>query len=360
MHCPLNYGAILQTYALQTYLEFLGLKVEVINYRPNYIIYDQSVMYVGEQYRKNILTKWAYRIIKAPSKIGRRRKFAMFAKNELHLTSKYETYESLQKAGLDADYFFCGSDQIWNAVSGSHKDLAYFLEFVPNGRIKISYAASGNLPLSNSEVKNITFPMINKIDCISMREDSTIADIQPFIEKPISHVCDPVFLLKGEKWRKLYKLYSTFKPTEKYVLVYPIGNGIESTIIQATNCARQLNFPLYMISASNRRDNRIDKQFNVNPYDFLALIDNAECIVTNSFHGTSFSIILEKQFWACAAEGANQRITSLLGKADLLERLIIENCSIDYSIQAPLNYALMNLDEYIGHSKSFIQNCINE
>ena len=89
MHCPLNYGAILQTYGLQTYLESLGVKTEIIDYRPDYIVCDQSLMYVGgEQYKKNFLTRWAYRILKAPSKISRRRDFAKFANQELHLTPK--------------------------------------------------------------------------------------------------------------------------------------------------------------------------------------------------------------------------------------------------------------------------------
>lgn len=361
MHCPLNYGAILQTYGLQTYLESLGLKVEVIDYRPNYIVCDQSLMYVGgEQYKRNLLTRWAYRIFKAPSKFSRIKKFAMFTQNELHLTSEFKTFGDIQNAGLNADYFFCGSDQIWNVVSGAHKDPSYFLEFVPNGLKRISYAASGNLPLTNEEVKEITIPMINKIDCISMREDSTIATIQPFIEKPITHVCDPVFLLNGRDWRSLYKKHSTFRPTKKYVLVYPMGNGEENTMIQACKCAKYMKLPLYKISASKHKDNRIAKQFNVNPYDFLALIDNAECIVTNSFHGTSFSIIFGKQFWASVAEGSNQRITSILGKSGLSNRLILGNDAIDYSAKVDSYSAMQYLDEYINQSKSFIQNSINE
>lgn len=260
---------------------------------------------------------------------------------------------------MDADFFFCGSDQIWNTVSGAHIDPAYFLSFAPEGRKKISYAASGNLPLTE-EVKSITFPMINKIDCISMREDSTIASIQPYINKPITHVCDPVFLLKAEEWRELYKKHSTFKPREKYVLVYPMGGGAENTVEQASICAKQLNIPLYKISASKRKDSRIDKQFNINPYDFLALIDNASCIVTNSFHGTSFSIILGKQFWTCVAEGSNQRITSLLGKAGILERLIVGNAQPDYSVSVDINLALNNLGTYINQSEGFIKNSINE
>lgn len=360
MHCPLNYGAILQTYALQTHIESLGLKVGVIDYRPEYIVCDQSLMYVGgEQYKRNIFTKWAYRILKAPSKMGRKRKFALFAKNELHLSPEYKKYEDIKDAELDADFFFCGSDQIWNVVSGAHIDPAFFLSFAPEGRKKISYAASGNLPLTE-EVKSITFSMINKIDCISMREDSTIASIQPYINKPIIHVCDPVFLLNAEEWRELYKKHSTFKPKEKYVLVYPMGNGEENTMKHASMCAKLLGLPLYKISASKRKDTRIDKLFNVNPYNFLALLDNASCVVTNSFHGTSFSLILGKQFWTCVAEGSNQRITSLLDKAGVLGRLIVENTQPDYSIGVDINLALNNLSNYINQSENFIKNSINE
>lgn len=317
MHCPLNYGAILQTYALQKYLESLKLKVCVIDYRPNYIVYDQSLFYVGgSQYKKNILTRCAYRVMKAPSKIMRRISFANFANSELNLTKRFYTYEEICKAKLEADYFICGSDQIWNTVSGSYKDPAYFLDFVQEDDKKISYAASGNLPLTD-EVKSITIPMINRIARISMREDSTIATVSPFVNKPIAHVCDPVFLLDPEDWRNLYKCHESFSPKERYILVYPMGNGGENTIENAYQIARQNKLPLYMVSASSRHDSRIDKQFNVSPYTFLSLIDKAEFVVTNSFHGTSFSIIFKKQFLTCVAEGSNQRIVSLLHAAGL-------------------------------------------
>lgn len=360
MHCPLNYGAILQTYALQTYLKSLGLQVSIIDYRPDYIVCDQNIMYVGgEQYKKNIFTRWGYRLLKAPFKLNRKRKFANFAKKMLHLTSVYNTYEDIVNSKLSADYFFCGSDQIWNVVSGAHKDPAYFLEFVPSGSKKISYAASGNLPLTD-EVKNITFPMIAKIDCISMREDSTIKSIQPYIGKPITHVCDPVFLLDGKSWKSLYKNNSSFKLKEKYILVYPMGNGANNTITQARNIANQMNLPLYMISASKRKEVRVDKQFDVNPFDFLSLIDNAECVVTNSFHGTSFSILFQKQFWTCVAEGSNQRISSLLEKAGLINRLLVGDNQPSITSHILFDSIGLSLRSYITQSQNFIKNSIDE
>lgn len=244
-------------------------------------------------------------------------------------------------------------------VSGAHKDPSYFLRFAPAVRKKISYAASGNLPLTD-EVKTITFPMITSLDSISMREDSTIESIQPYIEKTITHVCDPVFLLDSNNWRELYRRHTSLKIKEKYVLVYPMGNGAENTIEHARKVANHKKLPLYMISASQKRDSRVSKQFNVTPYDFLALIDNADCIITNSFHGTSFSIILEKQFWACVAEGSNQRITSLLEQAGIRNRLLVGENMPDFSASDELLSAKQNLSAYISQSKSFILNSINE
>ncbi len=360
MHCPLNYGAILQTYALQTYLESLEIKTRIIDYRPDYIVCDQSLMYVGaEQFRRNLFTRWAYRLIKAPFKFGRIRRFKKFAKNELHLTQEFKTYDELCSANLDADYFICGSDQIWNVVSGAYKDPSYFLGFVSDNEKKISYAASGNLPITD-EVIRVTFPMINNIGHLSMREDSTIKFIQPFIDKPITHVCDPVFLLDRDSWRSLYKKNSHFQPKEKYILVYPMSKGAEATISTAYNLSKELGYPLYMISASNRSDSRISRQFNVDPYTFLSLIDNAEYVITNSFHGTSFSIILEKQFWTCVAEGSNQRIMSLLGAADIEDRLLTGQDEPIVNSVVDLKQAKLKLSRYIANSKEFLKSYIYE
>lgn len=358
MHCPLNYGAILQTYALQTYIESLGIKVRVIDYRPEYIVDDQSYMYVGDvRFKRLAILRWAYRLSKAPSKFKRIKAFKLFSNNELHLTPTFHTFAEIKAANLIGDFFICGSDQIWNVVSGAYKDPSYFLGFVPDNIKKISYAASGNLPITN-ETKDITIPMINRIDCISMREESTIETIQPYVNKAISHVCDPVFLLSSESWRMLYKGHSRLRLKGKYVLAYPMGNGVDKVIQKAIRIANHLNLPVYLLSASQRRDSRITKQFNVNPYDFLSLIDNAEVIVTNSFHGTSFSIIFKKQFWTTVAEGSNQRITSLLAKAGLQDRLLIDDCLPDLDSVIDYNNKLNVLQGFIHQSKDFVHSSL--
>ena len=90
------------------------------------------------------------------------------------------------------------------------------------------------------------------------------------------------------------------------------------------------------------------------------MIDNADFVVTNSFHGTSFCILFEKPFITCVAKGANQRITSLLRKADLLERLNLEDNKIVYNAFIDFREAKANLTNYINISKEYIKQMIDE
>lgn len=359
MHCPLNYGAVMQTYAFQCYLESLGLDVKIIDYNPYYIIYDQSLMYVGDDnYRTSLIRQWAYRLYKAPHKLKRIKNFSKFKKEELHLTKRFESYDDIIKSCPQFDYYFCGSDQIWNVVSGAHKDPAYFLQWVEDKTKRFSYAASGNLPLSD-EVLNITIPMINDLNGISMREKSTIDIIQPFVKKEITHVCDPVFLLDETEWRKLASKNKNRGKRGHYVLVYPMGNGGENVTQKGYELAQKLNLPLYKISSSQRKDKRVDKLLNVPPYEFLQMIIECDYFVTNSFHGTAFSIIFEKKFWSCVAEGSNQRLSSLLEVCGLSSRMI----SSEYIFENPYEEidfvsAKKNLNVFVSQSKSYINGIV--
>lgn len=358
MHCPLNYGAVLQTYAFQTYLEKNGIKTQIIDYNPEYIVYDQSLMYVGnEQLKKYWITRWLYRIIKFPVKSKRKRLFKRFRNNELHLTSRYETFDELERASISSDYFFCGSDQIWNTKTGAHLDPSYFLGFVKDKNKCSSYAASGNLPLID-EVKEKTFPMINRLSNVSIREDSTINTIQPYIDKTIVHVCDPVFLLDLVDWKKLYQKKSTFKKREKYILVYPMGLGVENVLNKAVELSAQLKLPIYCLTDSQKRDKRISKYINTDPYTFLSLIDNADYVVTNSFHGTSFSIIFEKIFWTCVAVGTNHRLESLLHRCGLQNRVLSEQSNFILEDLPDFKNVKCLLKGYIDSSKLYIKNII--
>lgn len=361
MHWPLNYGAVLQAYAFQTYLESRGLAVNVIDYNPPYF-HGQDLMHVGDKkFRKNIITRWAYRIYKIPSKYGRKQKFKQFRNRELHLSERFDTYEEIKAANLEADVFFCGSDQIWNSSNSSCKDPAYFLEFVSDKRKRNSYAASGNmhLPLAD-DILNYSIPMINELNHISMREDSTIANIQPYVKKRITHVCDPVFLLSDRQWYELASHGKSFQKKQPFVLIYPMGGGVEAVIQKGYELAQHVGIPLYCITGSQRKDKRINKYFNTDPYTFLNLIINADYLVTNSFHGTAFGIIFRKNFWTLPAEGSNQRLVSILNICGLEDRQISTDIDICKLYDTDYNQAHQRLNEFVMSSKEYINDIIGE
>lgn len=357
MHCPLNYGAVLQTYALQTYIESLGHSVEIIDYRPEYIVYDQSLTYVGnEKFQRNFLTRLIYIICKIPSKTQRILKFHRFYKKRLNLTERiYKTFNDLVNFCPNADHYICGSDQIWSYNNGAYKDPAYFLGFSPKAKKRSSYAPSGNFPAPlPSEMEKCIIAMINQLDNVSVREENTKILIQPLVNKEITEVLDPVFLHDKDFWTSVN--INRNKRSEKYVLIYLVGDS-DNIIRTVIPFAQKRRLPIYCITSSQREIHGISKKIIPSPDEFITLINDAEYVFTNSFHGTAFSIILEKQFWVYRTQIANSRIVSLLKKVDLLHRLVTDNDS-DLSSEIDFSKVRPHIEKWVETSKTYIKNIL--
>ena len=136
-HDVYNFGASLQAYALQHYLEELGHEVEIINYRPGYLYkkYDWK-SFTSKKFDKLnsfFVTRWMFRIAKwsyLRFSLGRKKCFDEFTKNYLKLTDKtYYTFEELKMNPPCADIIIAGSDQIWNPLFPNGKDPSYYIDF---------------------------------------------------------------------------------------------------------------------------------------------------------------------------------------------------------------------------------------
>lgn len=321
LHCPINYGAALQAYALKAHLQKEGYDAELIDYRPSYVTDKQAYTYAGSLAKsKNYLKKALYLIAKFPSRFRVKRNFGRFLKNELCSTGViYHSYEELKSNPPVADVYICGSDQIWNTNMENGWDDSFFLSFVKHGK-KYSYAASMaiNRELSVEESNRFKTQLAD-YEAISVREQDAQQILQPIIKKNINWVLDPVYLLSAEQWMTLA---NKEKPVAKgkYILLYPMGNG-ENVNAVAQALSQKSGLPIYAISRSMKI--KSDRVFNgYSPYQFLQLMRGAEYVVTNSFHGTSFSIIFQKNFWACSIGKTSSRIASLLGSLDLKHRYI--------------------------------------
>lgn len=358
---PLNYGANLQAYALQTYLEKQGCKAEVIDYAPDYYTDHLSLCYVGDpKFRKNLLLRWGYILYKLPSRWKRKRNFAVFQKQYLHLTSRrYKSYDELLGYPPGADGYIVGSDQVWNTHGTRGYNPAFYLEFVADSTKRASYAASMAIdePISD-RVKRDVFPMINKLQHVSVRESMTIDVIQPYVNKKVHHVLDPVYLLGAEDWNKLAGVSDAV--AADYILIYPMGDG-KDVLEKANVLAKNTGFPIYCISASKRSFPGVAKRFDCNVVKFVELFAKARYVVTDSFHGTSFSIIYRKVFWTCEAGHNNHRLVSLLQGFGLEDRYVSKDVELDpTALTVDYAYAEQRIREAIGRSKNYLRVVIED
>lgn len=344
-HDVYNYGASLQAFALQTFLEKDGHNVEIIDYKPDYIDFPYKVstfVHPDSPVRrftdKCSIIKLLYGIKRylwyIPT-IGRKRAFDRFTKQYLKLTKKYSCNDGLSKDVPAADTYIVGSDQVWNSITMLNgSDSAFYLQFAPKSKKRLSYAASfGSISVSEKH-KDIIKQWLSTFDAISVRENSGVEVLQDLGIKG-THVCDPVFLLSKEEW--IHNL-NISKNDEKYVLIYNLTAKNEQLICDAKKTADRLGAKLYSVSPMQIKE--ADKCFaNVGPEHFVSLIFNASFVFTNSFHATAFSIISRRQFctYNYHSKANSSRMHSVLAEMEMLDRLNITD--IDKTIDTPIDYS---------------------
>lgn len=354
-HDVYNLGASLQAYALMEYLTQLGHEVEIIDYKPEYLSRHYKLSLIANpKYEKNIILKSSYLLLKLPRRLvekygKRKREFDKFKRQYLKLTAKkYRSNQELKKDLPEADLYIAGSDQIWNTLFQNGKDASFYLEFAPQDKIKISYAASfstENIVQGYSE--KIT-GWLKRLDCISVRELSGMKILQDLGIDRGKVVLDPVFLLSKNEWKNI-SLKSFGRQKEKYLLVYDFDNS-EYIEKLAKRLSKKNQWKIFSIQKSKYADRVFWKS---GPLEFLELIDNAEFVISNSFHATAFSLIFNKQFVVVnRKEGINTRMKDLLSIVNLENRMICE----EKEEILPIDYKRVNvlLENKIDESKKYL------
>ncbi len=309
-HFPLNYGAVLQAYALSKCLRSLGHNVEIIDYRPDYHVkkYQWQWKNCGFNFQNFI-----YPVL--------HKKFDIFRTQHLKLSHRpYRSLEELKADPPKLDAYICGSDQIWNPDI-TDLDSAYFLDFGPEYIKRISYAGSfGKTELNHDEQTRLK-PYFHAIDYLSVRESSGADIINDICGRKAEHVLDPTLLIDD------YDTVAEPCPIKKgYVLLLNLQNN---TLLKKTAefIGRELQIPTVVLNNYSMKlwDQR-GKRLFPSPGEYLGLIKHADCVVTNSFHGTIFSIIFKKLFVVTALSGhstqKNTRITWLLHSSGLSDHFL--------------------------------------
>ncbi len=357
-HDVYNYGASLQAYALMKYLQLLGHDVEIIDYKPSYLSRHYALFGVGNpKYRKNFVLRLAYNVLKFPGRLLALRKKKIFDKyQESHLvrTSKrYVSNDELKTYLPQADAYICGSDQIWNPLFNNGKDKAFYLDFAPADKRKIAYAASMAVDAIPSADCDFMRQQIARLDSVSVRESTAVALLSDLgIEA--TRVMDPVFFHDKDFWtgelREKGKVYSQ----SGYIFVYDFDKNTEIKSF-AVEFAKKNGLKIVTAFKSDYATLSLNLK---DPNDFLAAINNADFVISNSFHATAFSIILQKQFAVVGRkEKVNSRMLDLLKLVGLQNRVLtddFENVAIDYEkVEEALRME-------IEKSKAFLEGALND
>lgn len=317
-HSANNYGATLQTWALQKVLKDYGLDAGVINYHPAVIdvLYDPME---GRTGMKRQMKKLAISLT-SPESLTRFNKFQRFLEKNFNLIGDFRTYEELKAANLKLDAYITGSDQVWNPVHIGGFDPAYYLDFAEKGSRKISYAASVGSDYIHPKYKEDMRKALSTYTGISVRESSIRDAVQELTEAPVKIVLDPTMLLVKEDYEEI-KVKSTIK--EPYILIYMVEKN-QQVISLANTISVSLGLPVIQRRPVNGLTNELPPFYTADTGEFLGLIEGASYVITNSFHGTVFSILYEKPFVSMLHSETGSRTVDLLTELGLQSHILYD------------------------------------
>ena len=316
-----NFGASLQVFALQTYLEQAGHHVQVVDYKP---YYQQAVNYYPFQFssRKGWLRGVASMLYNLPTALAhqqRNRRFKQFTDRYLHLTDRYHDIQQLIAAKLKADVFIAGSDQIWNSMYLTGRDSVFYLDFVSSNARKVAYAPSLLVDKNDKRLEYLYRQKLAKFDFLSVREKSSLPFVQQMGREDCEIVCDPVLLLSSSQWNTFFPFQSLVK--DPYLLVYDFDNNKQITFI-SKEIARRERLKIINVSIDTLKflGSRIR---NIGPVEFLSLIRGASFVVSSSYHATLLSLLFHKRFCVVRRQlDINLRMEDLLDNYGLNDRIV--------------------------------------
>lgn len=300
-HWAANYGAVLQAYALCSYLNSLGHEAEIINYFP-------------PKYKKTVLRAFLTRhVTSIPQRIrdiSKQKKIENFRKNNMKRTEYFSSGNIIKAKAPVYDCYICGSDQIWNMsflrYGERKRTYTYFLDFAPENKVLASYAASFGTTQYADDLKDDLKQKLQRFDFISVREETGINILSELGFRNVCIVPDPTILLTKNYYEKFVKVLDREKDYAYSYMLHGRENDADMIFSNLSNKG------ISIVSCDN---NGVE--------NWLTDIYYCKFVVTNSFHGVVFSVIFEKPFAAVLIKGSgmNDRIITFLKKIGLQDRI---------------------------------------
>lgn len=315
IHVGNNFGSVLQTIATCKLFEDLGYNVTVVNYRPDRVTFKNYIIGAFSS-----VPKFVWRIIFLPIYFKNRHIYNSYLNKYCHLSKPIYSNQTFSELCPHADVYVTGSDQVWNSKHNQGIDNRYFFAGVKGPKIALS-SSIGRTDVDENE-KALFYKFLSHYTAISVREESAVKLLES-IGLSCTQLLDPTLLISKEEWGN-YMSPRIVKG--RYVLLYLPYNIINKQIIieSAKKLAHDMDLKIVSFSWTIKNESYADKTIKfANPGDFLSLFYYADYVITNSFHGTAFSINLNKQFYVFQPSEFSTRIDSILNLTHLKNRLLI-------------------------------------
>jgi hypothetical protein len=347
-----NYGAQLQAYAMSTYLrEKIGAEVEFIDYMPS----SKSSAYrvLPKISKPKDLVRYANSLMHYDRLKRRFCGFQRFGSDELPKSRLFSSIKEFVDSAPKYDAIVTGSDQVFR-YKGPNTDF-YFLPFAKNLGIKsIAYAPSFGVTTLDDRFHRHVSDLLMGIEYLSCREKAGAQIIEDLTGRKVPVVMDPVFLLNHEQWQQMAGAKAMER--DSYILCYALVGSKEQLKI-AESLRNRTGMRIVLVSSPLTKVNKGIRLLIPDPREFINLFMNASYIVTDSFHGTAFSLLFRKPFLSyIAIPQAASRITDLLSEIGMSAHLYINDKQNVLEISR--DYDTFDMTKLISTSVSFLTDAI--
>lgn len=342
-----NYGQLLQAFALQQILMKMGHYPYIVRYG----FHESFPLTIGMEplesnFDKLLDDRTQWEVANAGSADNRH--FDDFRQAHLNLSKNaYNHLEELQIVPPIADCYLTGSDQVWAQLLSYTDNQTFFLNFGPEEILRISYAPSFALKNYPSELNDLLAENLKRFDAISVREKTGV-DICNKVGVNAQWVIDPTMFLEGDYYRRLAKESQTRLPTN-YMFIYHVNVKQQDLLYWSIFNSYNIEQGLRAIAVHANGENQTDVEFLENAeylypsiQDWIRLIDACQYVLTTSFHGMIFAILLHKPFFVGlrleSMFAGNDRIISILSEMGLQNRIVTQDMDIRKIMQQPINW----------------------
>lgn len=317
-----SFGASLQMFALYTTIHKLGYDVEVINYINSHMENRKHVPSASAQTKHTIGTVVNNWLCQNPKQNAFRKfeKQMHFYPNNIIRTSK-----ELSALSDRYSHVIVGSDQVWNPLI-TNFDTGYLLDFCGKDTKRVAYAPSFGVSSLDDQYREAYIRGLLRFDALSAREIRGQELISELIGEDSQLVLDPSMLMTKNEWMKI--IHKCKYSSNGYIVRFLLNKSQQNDRF-VEELSKKKGLPVYEIGGNfltNFRHKNMRYSGVIGPAEWLDIINNANCVVTDSFHGTAFSILFEKELYVSLVSSTNSRLVTLLDNFNLTNRVINSAC----------------------------------